>query len=67
MDRKAEIEKIAHQLWIERGRPVGDPMTDWAAAERIVNGQGAQAPQGQPQTASQPQTAGKSGRRKNGK
>jgi len=36
--KKTAIEAKAHELWIKRGKPVGDPMTDWVAAEKIVNG-----------------------------
>jgi hypothetical protein len=34
---KAMIEKVAHELWVKRGSPKnGDPMIDWAQAEKIV-------------------------------
>ena len=33
---KTAVESIAHDLWIKRGRPIGDPMTDWVQAEKIV-------------------------------
>lgn len=27
------IEEAAYFLWVDRGRPLGDPLTDWVAAE----------------------------------
>lgn len=36
--KKTAIEAKAHELWVQRGKPIGDPMTDWVAAEKIVNG-----------------------------
>jgi hypothetical protein len=29
-----QIEKLAHQLWEERGRPLGSPGDDWFRAEQ---------------------------------
>jgi len=31
-----EVERLAYQLWIERGRPVGTPLEDWDRAERLL-------------------------------
>jgi hypothetical protein len=30
------VERLAYQLWEERGRPVGSPDVDWFAAEQAV-------------------------------
>lgn len=30
------VEKLAHKLWEQRGRPVGSPDMDWFAAEQAV-------------------------------
>ena len=30
------VEKLAHKLWEQRGRPVGSPDIDWFAAEQTV-------------------------------
>jgi hypothetical protein len=30
------VEKLAHKLWEERGRPLGSPEVDWLAAEQAV-------------------------------
>ena len=27
------IERLAYQLWQERGRPIGSPIEDWLGAE----------------------------------
>jgi hypothetical protein len=32
--QREEIEKLAYQLWKERGRPLGSPDEDWFVAER---------------------------------
>ena len=34
------IEKLAYNLWLARGRPVGSPDVDWLEAERQLNGTG---------------------------
>jgi hypothetical protein len=34
--RREFVEKLAHKLWEQRGRPVGSPDDDWFAAERSV-------------------------------
>src|SRR5688572_5815904 len=31
-----EIRQLAHQLWIERGRPEGSPQVDWERAEGLL-------------------------------
>jgi hypothetical protein len=31
-----EIEMRAYELWEERGRPIGEPETDWFAAEKGI-------------------------------
>jgi len=33
VDRHEEIEARAHELWIQRGRPIGSPEEDWFRAE----------------------------------
>jgi hypothetical protein len=35
-DRHEFVEKLAHQLWEERGRPFGSAEVDWFAAEVAV-------------------------------
>jgi Protein of unknown function (DUF2934) len=30
------VEKLAYELWVERGRPLGSPEVDWFAAEQAV-------------------------------
>ena len=30
------VEKLAHKLWEQRGRPLGSPDVDWVAAEQAV-------------------------------
>jgi DUF2934 family protein len=35
-DRYEFVQKLAHRLWEERGRPLGSPDIDWFAAERAV-------------------------------
>jgi hypothetical protein len=30
------IEKLAHELWIGRGRPQGNPEEDWLRAEQML-------------------------------
>jgi hypothetical protein len=30
------VEKLAHKLWEQRGRPLGSPDVDWFAAEQAV-------------------------------
>ena len=30
------VERLAHKLWEQRGRPVGSPDIDWFAAEQAV-------------------------------
>ena len=34
-----EIAALAHQLWVERGRPEGSRETDWTRAERRASRQ----------------------------
>lgn len=29
-----ELEKAAYYQWLNRGCPIGDPMTDWKKAEK---------------------------------
>ena len=31
-----QIERLAYQLWEERGRPLGSPDDDWFRAEKFV-------------------------------
>jgi hypothetical protein len=31
------IEKLAYELWAQRGRPLGSPDVDWFAAEQAVH------------------------------
>ena len=35
-DRHEFVAKLAYELWIKRGRPVGSPDVDWFAAEQAV-------------------------------
>jgi Protein of unknown function (DUF2934) len=35
-DRHEFVEKLAYELWAQRGRPFGSPDVDWFAAERAV-------------------------------
>lgn len=37
------ISNLAHQLWVERGSPVGSPEEDWLQAEKILQTKSAQA------------------------
>lgn len=30
------VEKLAHKLWVQMGRPIGSPDVDWFAAEQAV-------------------------------
>jgi DUF2934 family protein len=30
------VEKLAYELWVQRGRPLGSPEVDWFAAEQAV-------------------------------
>lgn len=32
-----DIARLAYDLWIERGRPLGSPELDWERAERLLN------------------------------
>ena len=48
------IEKLAHELWIGRGRPVGSPEADWLRAEQMLR-----APTVQEKSRSGPRTARK--------
>ena len=34
--RREFVEKLAHELWVKRGSPVGSPDVDWFAAEQAV-------------------------------
>lgn len=34
--RREFVEKLAYQLWEQRGSPLGSPEEDWFAAERTV-------------------------------
>jgi hypothetical protein len=34
--RREFVERLAHELWEQRGRPVGSPDVDWFAAEQAV-------------------------------
>ncbi len=34
--RREFVERLAHKLWEQRGRPVGSPDVDWFAAEQAV-------------------------------
>jgi hypothetical protein len=33
-EQHEQIEKLAYQLWEERGRPLGSPDEDWIRAEQ---------------------------------
>ena len=35
-NRHEFVERLAHKLWEERGRPLGSPEVDWLAAEQQV-------------------------------
>lgn len=35
--RRTAIERLAYQLWLERGCPIGTPLDDWNRAERLLN------------------------------
>lgn len=35
-DRHEFVAKLAYELWIKRGRPLGSPDVDWFAAEQAV-------------------------------
>jgi hypothetical protein len=35
-DRHEFVEKLAYELWTQRGRPLGSPDVDWLAAEHAV-------------------------------
>ncbi len=35
-DRHELVQKLAYQLWEERGSPLGSPEIDWFAAEKAV-------------------------------
>lgn len=30
------VARLAYELWVQRGRPLGSPDVDWLAAERAV-------------------------------
>ena len=32
------VGKLAHELWLKRGCPVGSPQEDWFQAERALSG-----------------------------
>ncbi len=32
-DTQTQIQKLAYQLWLERGAPIGSPDDDWLEAE----------------------------------
>ena len=34
---ESEIAAVAHQLWLERGCPIGSDQEDWFRAEAMVN------------------------------
>ena len=34
-----EIAKLAYELWIQRGCPIGSPEQDWYSAEEHIQGQ----------------------------
>ena len=56
--RDEAIAKLAYQLWLERGRPVGCPEEDWFRAEQLIDaGAEAGSPRSQP---GMPMTAGAS-------
>ena len=33
-----KVGKLAHELWLKRGCPVGSPQEDWFQAERALGG-----------------------------
>ena len=33
-EQRVQIEKLAYQRWVERGRPLGSPHEDWFRAEQ---------------------------------
>ena len=33
-EQREQIEKLAYQLWVRRGRPLGSPDDDWFRAEQ---------------------------------
>ena len=35
-DRHELVQKLAYQLWEQRGSPLGSPEIDWFAAERAM-------------------------------
>lgn len=35
-NRHEFVERLAHKLWEQRGRPIGSPDIDWFAAEQAV-------------------------------
>ena len=35
-EQREQIEKLAYQLWEQRGRPLGSPGEDWLRAEEEV-------------------------------
>ena len=35
-ERRLRIERLAYELWEQRGRPLGSPEEDWRRAEEIV-------------------------------
>jgi hypothetical protein len=38
-DMQSQIQALAHQLWLERGAPIGSPEADWFEAEaRLARG-----------------------------
>ncbi len=39
VDRHQEIEARAHELWIQRGCPIGSPDEDWFRAEEELRGE----------------------------
>ncbi len=32
---RGDVERLAYQLWIERGSPLGSPEIDWYQAEKL--------------------------------
>ena len=44
VDTQQEIAARAHELWIERGCPVGSPDEDWFRAEEEIRQSGAALP-----------------------
>jgi hypothetical protein len=36
LSREERVRQKAHELWIARGQPLGDPLTDWEAAEKLT-------------------------------